>query len=289
MKSINTEIRSHLNLPNKWLFDNSLKSKPKVGSFQCLVSQVRESQGYKVTSFIELVELIAELGYHNRNYNLLFRGQTNDYKDKNGRTKLYPSIYRPDCGKKSIRTKIIKKRFQDLEVLLKILEKYGKEFSFSKDLFWYDEYKLALIQHYEIHQTPLIDLTQSIHVAATFALLNSNNKGFLYVFGMPHPHGSISHFIDDDMLMVKLQNVCPPTALRPHFQDGYLVGRLPYNPEKTVGDNLAKRLIGKYLLSNVKGNFWGKGFGAIPKSMLFPKNDPFKNKLIEIRNNKIKI
>ena len=136
-----------------------------------------------------------------------------------------------------------------------------------------------MIQHYEIHPTPLIDLTQSLRVAATFALRKAH-CGYVYVLGLPHPQGSISHFIDQDMVLIKLQNVCPPSALRPHYQEGYLVGKMPITKSKQGADNLARRLVGKYYLNNSDGHFWDAGFSAIDEEALFPISDPFKEELV---------
>ena len=72
-----------------------------VGFFS--ISEIRKSMGFKVTSFSELATLVAELGYKNHHYNLLFRGQVKDYKDKNKKSKIYPSLYRPPRTRLTIR------------------------------------------------------------------------------------------------------------------------------------------------------------------------------------------
>jgi hypothetical protein len=247
------------------------------------VAQVRENEGFKVKRFRSLVRCVAELGYLNQHFNLLYRGQDVDYKDKKGHSKVYPTIYRPDSGKPFIKKVTIQSRYERLKEIRKILRAYLKSLNLQSRLLAYPEHDLALIQHYELHSTPLIDLTQSLRVAATFAL-NGRTSGYIFVFGMPHTQGSISHFVDQEMVLVKLQNVCPPHALRPHYQEGYLVGKLPFNQTKEAGDNLARRLIGKYYLDNSDRKFWDKNFLAIPEDALFPERDPFSADLLEILN-----
>jgi hypothetical protein len=127
----------------------------------------------------------------------------------------------------------------------------------------------------------MLDLTSSLLVAASFAL-EKGRTGYVFVFGMPHPQGSISHYIDDSLVLVKLQNVCPPEALRPHFQEAFLVGKLPYNSVKQAEDNFATRLIGKYFLDNSSGRFWREGFKQIPKKVLYPPNDSYLERLRSI-------
>jgi hypothetical protein len=244
------------------------------------VSQVRKNSGYEVRTYRELVSLIAELANRNHRYNLMFRGQPEDYRDSKKQSVVYPSIFRPEEGRRAIRKETIKKRFKKLNNLIIRLKK-SSLVKPPEPLRRYKEYYMAIIQHYQIYSTPLIDLTLSLHVAASFAL-HKTDIGYLLVFGMPYPHGSISYFVDENIVMVKLQSVCPPEALRPHFQEGWLVGRLALTLTKEAGDNLARRLIGKYRLDNSNGQFWDEHFQPIPMDALIPKKDDFYNRLIEI-------
>lgn len=244
------------------------------------VTQVRENTGFSVTRYRQLAKCIAELGFFNQHFNLLYRGQDKDYKDRKKRSKVYPTFFRSE--RSNVTSSLIKKRTESLTMIVKELYKNQNKISHHKGLSGYKEYYYSLIQHYQIHPTPLIDLTQSLRVAATIALQN-RTKGYVLVFGVPHPHGSISHFVDHEITLVKLQNVCPHTALRPHYQEGFLIGKLPITlSRREAGDNLARRLIGKYLLDNSNGGFWDKDFVPIPEQALFPKKDPFNKQLSEI-------
>ena len=245
------------------------------------IAEVRRSNGYPVKSFNDLVRLVAELGYRNKSFNLLFRGQQVDYKNSKNMSTLYPSIFRPFPGKNNLLQPLLDKRFEEMNIAIQKLKSYRNKINIHKGLSSFREYQIALIQHYEVLPTPLLDLTHSLHVAASFALQKSKT-GFVYVLGMPHTNGSISLYVDQAIRIVKLQNVCPPEALRPHFQNGYLIGRLPTTKRKEAGDNLAYRLIGKYQCDNSRGKFWGDGFDIIPDQLLMPMNDPFKKLLYEI-------
>lgn len=248
------------------------------------ISEIRKSKGFRVNCFVDLASLVAVLGYRNHQYNLLFRGQNNDYKDKNEKTKVYPSLFRPRINR--LRQKVINERFGKLDKAVRALFKARDQLGLHSVLKNHKEYYMALLQHYELLKTPMIDLTQSLTVAASFALQNKST-GYLYVFGMPHPHGSISHFIDNSLTLVKLQNVCPPEAMRPHFQEGYLAGRLPVTQKKEAGDNIARRLIGKYFLDNTKNTFWADGFKKIPRKVLYPKGDLFLEKIESVLKDSI--
>jgi hypothetical protein len=182
------------------------------GSEYASVSKVRMSLGYEVKNYIQLVHCIAEIGYKNNSYNLLFRGQEKDYKNNKGKTTLYPSIYRPGEGRVRLSSKILLERFNTMENSIGILRKNRAKINLYKGLSDYQEYQIALLQHYELELTPFLDLTNSLLVATSFALLNSN-EGYLYVLGMPHTYGSISLFVDYSMRIVNLQNVSPPEAI----------------------------------------------------------------------------
>ena len=226
-----------------------------------------------------MVYRVAELGYRNHHHNLLFRGQSRDDKDRKGKTRIYPSIYRPE--RKRLSKKQQNERLIALKEAVSILSEARNSLGVHSLLKNYEEYYIALIQHYQLCRTPMIDLTSSLLVAASFAL-EIDKTGYVFVFGMPHPQGSISHYIDDGLVLVKLQNVCPPEALRPHFQEAYLAGKLPVSSMKKAEDNFATKLIGKYFLDNSNGNFWKDGFKQIPGKVLCPSKDTYFERLNSI-------
>ena len=61
---------------------------------------------------------------------------------------------------------------------------------------------------------------------------------------------------------VRLLSACPADALRPHFQEGYLVGSFPIRSEKKQPQlDFARRLVAKIEIP--KKGFWGRDFDAI--------------------------
>lgn len=250
------------------------------------VNKIRTGKGFPVKTFRELINQVAFVTINNKNYEMFYRGQTKDhkdsqgayYKDKTPKTIIYPSICRPELKadgkhKLAIRKKQIEKRYQDLYAIMELA---------SKRRIYHPEYYFALFQHYDIVPTPLIDITQSLRVASTFALQNSKS-GYLYVFGLPYPNQSISHFTDMGIVLVKLQNVCSANALRPRYQEGYLVGKYPFRPTKEGEDNLARRLVAKFYLDNSSDTFWDKSFQPMPEDVLYPPNDEVHKELLRIK------
>ena len=76
---------------------------------------VSSKPGHEVTSYVELLEKVASLNYHNPSLKLFFRGQSEDYFNYTSdgrpvRSSLYPSILRRLPVNKNERLKVIKER-----------------------------------------------------------------------------------------------------------------------------------------------------------------------------------
>jgi hypothetical protein len=279
MESIEHKIFTYNQLTNRsFNWQNHQFSEKKYWDIgYSYVNYVRRSDGYPTKSFRALVELTAQVAIWNKQYDMFFRGQTHDYKNKNDKSDIYPSICRPEIKpdgsyKASVKSITIETRLNNLHSFIKYVASTEKRPFRIKRSKTFVENDYALIQHYGILPTPMIDLTQSLRVAATFALRQSKT-GYLYVFGLPYPHGSISYFIDNNIVLVKLQNSCPSNALRPRYQEGFLVGRFPFSPIKAIGDNLAIRMLAKFYLDNTDNQFWDNMFMPLPEEILFPKKD----------------
>jgi len=144
--------------------------------------------------------------------------------------------------------------------------------------------RCAIIQHYEIYPTPLLDVTQSLRIAASFATQqNDTNDAFLYVLGVPNVSGAITASAEAGLQTIRLSSVCPPTAMRPHIQEGYLLGEYPEIVDIDQKQNYALHEIdfGKRLVAKFRFNpkqFWTKSgqFQAVGPKALYPseKQDP---------------
>lgn len=285
MNTVANEFVTHIERPpSPLVFPTHWPIAPRgvTRQLECIYNAgLRESPGYAVTSFRELVGCISELASNNSHLNLYYRGQDFDYKDRNSRSKIYPNLYRPKMGKSYLHPSTIQKRIAATEAAIDRMRKNHRELGLPATvLSHHDEYYLALLQHYEVRHTPFVDITVSLRVAASFALAKHVSEGILYVVHLPLPTGSISHFVDANMVLVRLQSVCPAAALRPHYQEGYLIGQLRSGARKLVGDNLAKSMIGKYRLLNADGQFWDKDFSPIPQNALLPTADEFRDRLV---------
>lgn len=241
------------------------------------VDDVASSGGFEVRDYPDLVHRVATIGYHNARYSLYFRGQGNDHRlrkrdGRPGRSSVYASIYR--TGKRSLPKKQRERRLARLEHYTgELAITYPGHSSRDKArLRRFRECGWALLQHYQVCPTPLIDVTQSLRVASSFATEGrEDGLAYVYVFGLPDANGSISFFADQAMVLVRLQSVCPPEAKRAHFQEGYLVGQFPWVRKKYAHLNLANRMLAKFAI-RIDG-FWSEYFPPIRHEALMPEDD----------------
>ena len=228
---------------------------------------------FPVTHFRALVEHVARLAYINPDDLLFFRGQDKDFQSRAGGTTLYPAIYRGDA----VAARELRYRFDVLEQAGRLLVKRFKDAKVDghRELRTKKSIQWSILQHYEVVPTPLLDITQSLRVACSFAQLRSTDPTcYVYVLGLPYVTNRISINSEHDLVNVRLLSICPPAALRPYFQEGFLTGTADVTTDfdsKTELD-FRNRLIAKFAIPRAK-SFWGSGFDAIPESALYPDGD----------------
>jgi hypothetical protein len=193
--------------------------------------EIRRSPGHAVHSYFDLARKVAELQFRNPSHVLLFRGQSCDYKEF-GQTSLKPRIFRPSTGETSPPDQAtLNKRFNWLtEAEQKLSERYREDVGrLGNSLIRRHRIvRWSVLQHYEVCRTPLLDVTHSLRIAASFASLKQNvHETFIFILAVPQLSGAITVNIEAGVQMVRLTSVCPPSALRPHFQEGYLLGEYP--------------------------------------------------------------
>ena len=246
-------------------------------------NRIASAKAYKVNSYRELVEQTAGLSFLNKDYLLFFRGQKHDHKNRVGSSTFYPTIYRDDY----LQVRDLKKKFETLDTYCKALSNHFEEQAIDgwKELKRRKLIQWSILQHYEVCSTPLLDFTQSLRVACSFAMLDSKEKEcFIYVFGLPYLTNRISINSEHDLINVRLLSICPPTALRPYFQEGFLSGTedITYEYDSKSELDFNNRLLAKFIIPN-KQSFWSDGFSRIPNKSLYPPSDPIFKLCEEIK------
>lgn len=227
---------------------------PKIPSEFEFASQeeVLKGDGELVSSFVALQEKIAKLAYANPSVMLFYRGQNVDYKKgigANQQSTLLPSLYRNDCSAKELKIRW-QKLFNAEKALSTALSLKGKDYWLARRkrlLLW------SILQHYEVTETPLIDVTQSLYVACSFALMNNTNEyAYIYIIGLPYVTNRISVNSEEYITNIRLISIAPPKAKRPYFQEGYLVGEDEIMESDRINKeelDLARRVVYKFRIS----------------------------------------
>lgn len=239
----------------------------------CGGSTPDKAEAFHVTTFRKLVEHVAKLSYINNDDLLFFRGQSSDYKNRAGGTTLFPAIYRGDV----VPEREVKHKFDILDQACRLLTDRWKTNKIEgiRDIRLKRHVQWSILQHYEVCDTPLLDVTHSLRVACSFAQMKKEGgRAFVYVLGLPHVSNRISVNSEHDIVNVRLLSICPPDALRPHFQEGYMVGTtdITFEYDNKTELDFKNRLIAKFSIPDTK-EFWGAGFNIIPQNALYPKGD----------------
>jgi len=255
-------------------------------------TQVRRGDGNIVHTFLELATKIAALQFMNRDFVLLFRGQNADHRNAKQHTSLKPSLFRPKShGNPSPAT--ILERFWELDKAERLLVQlyHRKKFVGLEGLKRYKIVRWSILQHYEVCPTPLLDVTYSLRIAASFASINAENQAFVFVIGVPNLSGAVTASAEAGLQIVRLSSVCPPTALRPHIQEGYLLGEYPemigFEQKELYHHyeiDFGRRLVAKFRFDPT--TFWSSdAFPRVKKRALYPssKSDPLCEMTDEIK------
>lgn len=240
---------------------------------------IRKEPAFFVRTYMELATKVAELQFLNRDFVLMFRGQAGDYKNKSGYTSLKPSLLRAGVSNKVPKDSTISARFDKLvEAEKALVAEYEARKYIGRDRLKRQRIlRWAILQHYEICDTPLLDVTQSLRIAASFATHHANGEAFIFVLGIPHISGAITASAEAGIQIVRLASVCPPAAVRPHIQEGYLLGEYPEfaSAEQKLLYEHAEMDFGRKVVAKFRftpETFWKKSgpFPQIGKQALYP-------------------
>lgn len=249
-------------------------------------NKIRTAQPTPVNSFIDLVKKVAEIQFANPSLVFLFRGQDKDYRRtigttlKRSVTTVAPSILRGQNGSHCSKAEL-KQRFEKLEkaesFLLKALRAFDSEHynlvARNRLVRW------SIIQHYEIAATPLLDVTHSLRIAASFGTKPKQRYGHVVVLGVPGITGGITVSAEAGLQVVRLSSVCPSNAVRPFIQEGYLLGDYPDINDAIDDDSYKlfevdfyRRMVAKFRFEPSK--FWADGkLEKVSNELLYPDEE----------------
>ena len=240
---------------------------------------LRRDRGHSVKTYFELAAKIAELQFYNRDHVILFRGQSSDYLTSKGASTLKASMFRRSPEDKFSKA-LLDRRFKRLEIAERMLvDQYNLDKLLGRErITRHRILRWSVLQHYEVCDTPLLDVTNSLRVAASFASLQDTPEAFVFAIAVPNLSGAITASSEAGMQIVRLASACPPNAIRPHVQEGYLLGEYPeiVGPEQSGIYNyyemdFGRRLIGKFRF-DPSGDFWhSDNYTMATEEALYPK------------------
>jgi hypothetical protein len=107
----------------------------------------------------------------------------------------------------------------------------------------------------------------------------SRNAGeaFLFVLGVPNLSGAVTASAEASLQVVRLSSACPPDAVRPHLQEGYLLGEYPeisdfqQNAEYLYHEmDFGRRLVAKFRLK-LETMWQSKNYTRASDEALYPR------------------
>lgn len=260
-------------------FDDQAEARPATNH------AIRAGSGHQVDTYFQLAKKVAELQFRNREHVLLFRGQTRDYRTTKNNSMLKASIFRLN-GNKVPTKAVLEKRFATLRMAEDdLVEKYVAAKLLGADRLKRQRIlRWAILQHYGVCDTPLMDVTHSLRIASSFAASgNETEQAFVFAFGVPNLSGAVTASSEAGIQIIRLSSACPPDAVRPHIQEGYQLGEYPeisdfgqHSHYSYHEMDFGRRLVAKFRF-NPKA-FWSANYRPVPDEALFPTQlrDPLR-------------
>ena len=251
---------------------------------------------HDVASYRKLLELVAQIAGLNPQYQLFFRGQTNNWLDGKLVPTLYSGIWRDPLTSVRLDERRDTLNGAGNELVERLGDFYGRRSDakvFLEQLRRNPLVRWALLQHYGICDTPLLDVTRSLQVACTFARLGAEHgHGYVYVLALPYQREAISIDDNEGMTVMSLLGVTPPSARRPLNQDGFLISTSEwwrYTADRSAGDaprtvdrpNYYKRVMTVFRIPTGDEFYQDSGLSDFGNDWLCPKDDGFADILFQ--------
>ena len=187
--------------------------------------RVIKDDGFLVTSYEDLATRVAELAFYNPQQVLLFRGHSPEKsEDKSCLSVLKPSLFQP-VKERLPKKRLIQRMLTLKEAEIKLFDLYKEsglpnyqELARSKLKRW------ALLEHFGVCRTPLIEMTLSLRVAASIASQKNSAISFIYVLGIPSLAGAVTVDPSGQLHVIRLASVCPLSVESHHAIDSYMLG-----------------------------------------------------------------
>lgn len=247
-----------------------------------------------VESYRKLLELVAEIAAFNPQYQLFFRGQNNAWNNGELEKSVYSGIWRNDPSDEDLKDRLATLNNMSSALVEAYANYYAKVPSAKVYLNRLRRNPLArwaLLQHYGVCETPLLDVTRNLQVACTFARQGAmHGHGYVYVMALPYQREAIT--IDDvqGMTVMSLLGVTPSNARRPLNQDGFLTSTSEWwryaaseskldAPVASDRPDYFQRVATVFRIPTDEGFYADSGLSDLGNDWLCPRQDEFADML----------
>ena len=245
--------------------------------------EIISSDPILMDSYDDLIDAVAQISFYNIDYFVYFRGQSREYLENN-KTTIYSKFHRKGEFARNYET-----LFEELTLyedkLIKQIKDDEKPTAGSSNFTDFREFRWAIIQHYNRHPTPCLDITHSLHVACSFALREKkiDETGIIYLMGYSNYPKTISYSTDEKISITRLMGFGMPIARRPYLQQAFSICPFPFddiiNRKYRERYNFSRRLLAKFEIKNTT-SFWDNKFQIIPDEYLLPNTDILDSNLL---------
>ena len=176
--------------------------------------KILKSSGHFVHSLQELRSKVAELGFFNSQEVFLFKGQSVDDKNSQGLSSLRPSIFQPVVERGPSPVRLVKRMGTLREAEGYLFDLYKREnFPNLSEIGHHRLRRWAILEHYGVCRTPLLEVTKSLRMAASQATDLASERGYVYVLGVPAIAGAMTVDAKGELSIIRLSSVCPPPLI----------------------------------------------------------------------------
>jgi hypothetical protein len=238
--------------------------------------KILKDSGHPVASFQELNSKVMELAFYNQNQIFLFKGDQFESGYKFQNTILKPSMFRP--LKERLPSSRLVKRFNLLsEAEFKFIELYKESCLPNYENLIKNKLKIwSLLEHLKICSTPLLEVSDSLHMAATLASRSVHLNGVIYILEVPRLDSGITYSHSGELQIVSMASIYPPPNLDIFTTHGYMLSEYSsismFDINRFGSDidsSFANRVIAKFSLSD---SFWKNSNPYSPISDSLVKN-----------------
>jgi hypothetical protein len=238
--------------------------------------RLTKDSGHLVSSYQDLMAKVMELAFYNENQVFLFKGRALGARSESDSLALKPSLFHP-LKDRLATSRLVRRMLALSDAELKFFDLYKQaglpgreELARTKLKRW------ALLEHFKVCRTPLLEVSHSLRVATSLATQTANSTGMVYVLGVPCLDGGTTFVRSGELQMLSMASIYPPPNHDVMAAHGYMLSEFSnissFDVARFASDfdsNFSNRVVGKFKLTS---DFWLNASPAYTP-LEFPRNE----------------